>query len=722
MYCFTSLDYRVNLSFPQAIDVKARGITQSFQASSAERVAILAQIAQQETDSIMNYARDFRKICPPQVPGVEGGYSDSEILEIEAIVEGQCAEIKAVSEEWQQAIKQLEEEQLQSLKCQDEFAVRYKKATQDVAMSEGLGQKYGAPRRRAQERIRTEVGRDERSAGKLDALLARLEFACAEAERGASSQLITMSSESIVMLDKQLQQPETNGDTRSASAAVAPMFTVGQEELYQSTVNWNLLVQVRLSLQQRVKYLRIMEGALPELPALPWIDQDRIQLCAAVGVDAGAAELAQLMEDEAPSTLEVVFEEVDKTCRAETKQLYESEGLGAVLGAGGVPQALQEWLAESREKLLGRHGHREKAWKRLWAQVQRSEDILARHLVAGSAPGATAAADDNVDPADELKVESKYTTKLGAPAICLRSHVNAFVDFAKQDKEQKILEFAQLLKVWEKGREKHERLLRPRLGSPDMADELSQLDSIESQRSAELVENVGKFRTLLVRNQAEHLKKFLEGAAICGKGLIQLLDSTLRQEQLQVPPDTAVPKKHMTLKKLRKAQRIREQVAQGAEDRSQSRLWEGVDATLCADILRAAEDLVLDLGTDPRDTAVSSAVPAAAAPVTDKKDAKKIAPPAKGAPPVVEAAAAPPTLMPPSWLAVLKEKSAVKGLVSTAHRIVMTERDAAVVRFAQYLAGSLDEIRTDYDTILKQENSWNERWKRQVEMLRQGDL
>lgn len=710
-----------NLAFLQAIDVKARGISQSFQASSAERVAILAQIAQHETDAIMTYARDFRKICPPQVHGVEGGYSESEILEIEAIVEGQCAEIKTVSQEWQVSIKQLEEEQLQSLKCQEEFAVRYKKATQDVAMSEGLGQKYGAPRRRAQERIRTEVGRDERSAGKLDALLARLEFACAEAERGASNQLVAMSSESLVMVMGTQAQPES----ADARALATPMFTVGQEELYQCTINWNLLVQVRLSLQQRVKYLRIMDGAAIELPPLQWLEQDRIAMCAAVGVDAGAAELAQLVADEAPITLEAVFEEVDKTCRKETKQLYESEGLGSVLGAGGVPDALQAWLAESKEKLLGRNGHREKAWKRLWAQVQRSEDILARHLVAvapaGDAPAAAAAeAQPPTDPADELKVESKYTTKLGAPAICLRSHVNSFVDFAKQDKEQKISEFSQLLKVWEKGREKHERMLRPRLGSPDMADELSQLDSIESQRSEELVENVGKFRTLLVRSQAEHLRKFLEDTGVCGKGLIQLLDSTLRQEQLQVPPDTAVPKKHMTLKKLRKAQRIREQVAQGGEDRSQVRMWDGVDSTLCANILRAAEDLVLDLGKDPMDTAVTSAAPTAA-PVVDKRDAKKAAAPAKGAPPVVEAVV-PPSLMSPSWMSVLKEKSAVKGQVSTAHRIVISERDAAVVRFAQYMAGCLDEIRTDYDTILKQESSWNERWKRQVEMLRQGDL
>lgn len=670
----------------------------------------------------MSYARDFRKICPPQVAGVEGGYSESEILEIEALVEGQCAEIQAISEEWQLSIKQLEEEQLQSLKCQDEFAARYKKATQDVAMSEGLGQKYGAPRRRAQERIRTEVNRDERCAGKLDALLAKLEFACSEAERVANNvQVRELSTDSYLATSP--TKPEVD-ETNSARFG-QPMYTVGVEQLYQCTSNWNLLVQVRLSLQQRVKYLRIMEGALPELPALPWLTQDRIQLCSALGVDQGAAELSALVADEPPITLEAVFDEVDKTCRQETRTLYESEGLGSVLGAGGVPDALQTWLAESKEKLLGRHGHREKAWKRLWAQVQRSEDILARHLVAVEEAVSTKPNSNSPLPpatgGDELKIESKYTTKLGAPSVCFRALVASFINFAKQDKEQKIDEFSQLLQVWEKGREKHERLLRPRLGSPDMAEELAQLDNIESQRSAELVEHVGKFRTLLVRSQTDHLMKFLEDAGVCGKGLIQLLDSTLRQEQLQVPPDTAIPKKHMTLKKLRKAQRIREQVAQGGEDRSQVRVWDGIDTQFPLAVVQAAEDLVLDLGKDPRDTAVTpSAAGAAPAPPDNKKDAKKDAKAAKNAPPPDPSA--PPSLMPPSWAAALKEKSAVKGQVSTAHRIVISERDAAVAKFAQYLAGSVEDFRADYDTILRQETSWNERWKRQVDMLRHGSM
>ena len=70
-----------------------------------------------------------------------------------------------------------------SLKAHGEFTALYEETVQNVAMSEGLGQKYGAPCRRAQERIRTEVQRDEQAAGKIDEMLANLEFICNEVKR-----------------------------------------------------------------------------------------------------------------------------------------------------------------------------------------------------------------------------------------------------------------------------------------------------------------------------------------------------------------------------------------------------------------------------------------------------------------------------------------------------------------------------------------------------------
>jgi len=220
-------------------------------------------------------------------------------------------------------------------------------------------------------------------AGKLDELLAKLEFACSEAEQAAQNRLAFASSIGSTTLAASLpQKPEVSSPEVSAEEEAMDGRNVGVEELYQCTLNWNLLRSVRLTLQQRVKYLRVAgDAGLPECANnLPWLDGDRIALSAELGPDTGDSDLAALQEEEPESTLEEVLADVDQVCRKETRELYESEGLGSVLGEEGVPDSLQQWLAESKDKMLGRHGHREKAWKRLWAQVARSEDILARHF------------------------------------------------------------------------------------------------------------------------------------------------------------------------------------------------------------------------------------------------------------------------------------------------------------------------------------------------------
>ena len=43
-------------------------------------------------------------------------------------------------------------------------------------------------------------------------------------------------------------------------------------------------------------------------------------------------------------TLESLWQDIDLTCRQETMQLYESEGLGQA----GIPSSLEDWLKESR--------------------------------------------------------------------------------------------------------------------------------------------------------------------------------------------------------------------------------------------------------------------------------------------------------------------------------------------------------------------------------------
>lgn len=667
-----------NLAALQGVDMKARALTLSFQARTVADVNTLRKMASDDLGGIIAFAMDFRKVCPPQAPGVEGGYSEAEILEIEALVIGQCQEAKAIAEEWTVTADQLVEQQEQSLKSHGEFSKRYEKCAQDLAMSEGLGQKYGAPRRRAQERVRTEVSRDEQSAGKIDELLAKLQFICDEAKR----------------IDGEAGGNESGGEEKASDAAEN-----GRKFLDETNAVWSILAKLRTSLQARAEYLKVVEIPIPTQD-LPWMVPDRIPAPAKIDDDLAADLSLELQELPKKQTcLEDVFTEVDAACRKETKELYESEGMASILGDSGVPDSLQVWLTECREKLLGPKGHREKAWKRLYGQTTRLEQVLGRKP-AGEEP----------EEGEDDEEENSGKATMTAPAVCMRLIANAFATYADFDRHNQEKQFMKLVRIWEKGREKHERLLRPRLGSPDAADELAQLDALEQSRSREFTESVVKFQGQLARTLVEHTKTFCEELGVSCKGLVQYIDSSMRLEALKLPPDTAVPKKRLTLKRLRKAQRIKQTVSQGGEDSSQQRMWPSIQFDDTFQAILSAETLVPDL-TVPEPVAAAAAA----------EPAKKGAPPKKGEPvPVVETEA--PTLVSKHWKGTLASTSAVKGSVTTAHRILIRQRDEVVASYTRKLALAIEEIRQKYSFLLSQEKSWIERWERQVMGLQKGGV
>eukprot|EP01035_Chromulina_nebulosa_P040825 gene40825-55181_t len=75
-------DHFKNLAALQGVDAKARGASLSFKASGQVSVTALQSVALTDTQAVVSFAKDFRKVCPPQEPGQSGGYSESELQEI----------------------------------------------------------------------------------------------------------------------------------------------------------------------------------------------------------------------------------------------------------------------------------------------------------------------------------------------------------------------------------------------------------------------------------------------------------------------------------------------------------------------------------------------------------------------------------------------------------------------------------------------------------------
>lgn len=453
---------------------------------------------------------------------------------------------------------------------------------------------------------------------------------------------------------------------------------------------------LRIACKARVDYLKVEEIAVP-VPELPWTPA-RITKVSEVPDEAAddMGEEGDMTFQSKSTTIDEVMVDVDNACRKETQELYNSEGLGEMLGDGGVPDALQAWLAESKDKILGSGGHREKAWKRLWAQVTRFEKLVGRKV--GTA-----------DEEEETKdVEEKGGPALGIPGVCMRLNTDANLRYLKYLREEEEAKFMKLVKIWEKGREKHERLLRPRMGSPDAVNELRELDEKEKERSADLTTNVKAFRAELVTKLSDHSQMFVEDVSLSAKSLILYIDSSMRLEALQLPPDTAIPKKRMTLKRLRKAQRLRDDIAGGAADTTKQREWPAFNLASLTAALVAAEDLVE--GAAPKEAAAPVAV------VPPKKGAK--------AAPVVEAApvSAGSALLPPGWADKTAAASVARGTVTTAHRSLMTERAKSIAIYVTGLEDMLTGVREKLGLLLRQEESWGKQWENQVAMLRNGKL
>jgi len=762
---------------------------------------LFQKLANQDTQVVIQYAKDFRKICPPQVVGSEdnSGYSEAELNEIEGLMNGQCEEIHEIVKDWNNEISQLQEQQEQSLKCIEEFQSRYNKCTQEVAMAEGLGQKYGAPRRRAQEKLRTMVSYDEKLAGRIDEYIAQIEFIASEIQFSTTMDK-AIDGEPSSSPSKTLSSTITTSSTKSAiknavsnSPTTKPVLVElnGLDSFKKLQLLWLLLKAAKVSLKQRVDFLAIQgnTGAPKTLEPLPWLDKltitngillnnnkqtlsDEELMQQKESLDVLFIEKLSISEEEnlgmesiqqfTNGTIDAAFQQISQLCRQETKDLYQQEGLLSSLNSSGVPDSLEHWLQETREKLLGRHSYREKAWKKVWSQLERLDALLVRYrnLSAVNNKG-----EDEEDEEDDMVVPNNTATKTNnkpsktstigkgtqiqqvndstiattPPQVKTISIQNAnlfyytttCLYFAKEHYENNVKYFQKLLIVWEKGREKHERLLKPKLGSPDRVDELNELNAAENNRSQDLITNIKQFRTLLIRKQVEKFRIYVMNLNQLYKGIMWVMDSTYRQELLQIPPDTEIPKKHLTLKKLRKLQRIKEEIAKGGVDQSAVRKWPGIQLKEFIDCIKSFEDLIEDLGQHPDDLtggiappaetiATTAAVPAAAG--------KKAPPPKKGdkaAAALANATPSPssvPSLIPTSWVDKVCEDSIVEANVSSAQRVLVEERTQSMQNYLSYLQETLQDVRDDYSLLIKQEESWNERWKRQIEMLRNGTV
>lgn len=162
-----------NLAALQGIIQRCRQLRATFTADCEVTCKQTRVRIAEDTGKLVTSGQDFLKSCTYFTNG--GEYDPEEVkvytVDITALEEA----LQKHGVEREQMVKKIEEEQTASSVHFDNFNTAYEKTLKELSMREGLGPKYGAPRRTAGSTIRTAIGKSEDTAALIDAHIEELQ-------------------------------------------------------------------------------------------------------------------------------------------------------------------------------------------------------------------------------------------------------------------------------------------------------------------------------------------------------------------------------------------------------------------------------------------------------------------------------------------------------------------------------------------------------------------
>ncbi|KAG1695747.1 hypothetical protein DVH05_019485 [Phytophthora capsici] len=303
------LPLQLSLAALQGLEVKAKKHLGVFKGEARDKVAALRAMTESDISSLLSSCQDFVRACSSQLfPDLTSceiisgcDYHPEEIAATKERLAALEAQARDQISERERQILDISTKQSQVLDIWQDFKARYQVYTQSLAMKEGLGQKFGLPRRAAQERYRSEMTRCESRSAAIDELLSSLDSVASQGNR----------------------PPDLTG------------------------------YALRILMQLRAKiYHRGMKFGFLRCPSQ--LEPKAVEYDPSVGQEKGEAIRDVEVVDEEDRTLAVPFlefaDQVGLRCQEETKRLYQQEGKMEELPPSGVPAALEEYLATQLEK------------------------------------------------------------------------------------------------------------------------------------------------------------------------------------------------------------------------------------------------------------------------------------------------------------------------------------------------------------------------------------
>jgi hypothetical protein len=562
-----------SLAALQGMEMKSKKFLSVFKVECEDFLEVMETFLGFEPQKLGNTITELIRLTKTFSNG--GDYDQKEVDDLKQLLIEPKERLDAKVEQRIKNVEDITKYEVDATDISKAFKVEFERCLQELSLKEGLGKKYGAPRRNAQERLRTEVTRDEYSAANVDKLLSKLDKLCRIVKGGKGAGVKFTSAEG----------GDEDEDEEEAKLPLSIRIK-------------HTVLNARAAIFQRVKYLEFNATPESDIGAENEIPQDKEEVTASVSWEGEDALIV--------GTFSQAIQKLQDQCKKETYDLYSAEGKTDLLGDAGVPESLQKWLENNWIKVLGSDKtifneavvvcmdgkdtytvkytdgleekkvpavlineykvapsrapdppvhdegrrvevrfqcHREKARRRLRAQVERLENIIAKTPVPPN------------------------PTVLGAPSAIVVDVMRRCQNQSDDLRRKSEGGFKKLLDVWEAARVKHMNALRPQLGSPDAAGELAKLVAKEKKRGDEVISKVNKFKTKLLAMEADHAKEtVLRLCSVTNVGLNMIDNMVLRDDLSGLPGDELILPKRKSLKRLRKAANGAAQEEEEGED------------------------------------------------------------------------------------------------------------------------------------------------------------
>ena len=305
----------------QGVMKRCKDSVMEFDENCAERIDEITPLVSSEPATLVESNERFLSTC---LTHEEDGDYDIEEVDICKIalnkVNKYCAEdVKSRNE----TISEIQKEQREARGRFQNFADVYALTVKDLSMREGVGKKYGQPRRKFLESIRTVSTFSDRAKKKLDAALERIVILCNTS-------------------------PNKRMDNFRKSGSV-----------HHNTITRQLMrtaLFVRMEFRIRLSYLEAQaEGSQARAGTIT--EEEESSLSVSLSTDP---EDSLVITEENNESLELFgeqcFSSQIKSFKAEccqgTKQIYEDEGKLNEVGEDGVPEKLRTYLDRKENEAL----------------------------------------------------------------------------------------------------------------------------------------------------------------------------------------------------------------------------------------------------------------------------------------------------------------------------------------------------------------------------------